>query len=284
MLRHTPMPSPLPPRDPEAFELHPAGPTLGTAVLLHGFTGTPYEVRPLADVLCAHGMHCVAPLLPGHGRVVSLLAQITAARLLDAAQDTLLTSSARGPVTLVGLSTGALIAAALAAAHPSHVNALILLTPALDLGPKGQLGIALARRGLGLLVPVIPKESPGGESGDPQGQANNPTYPVIPVAGLPALGDLQRAARAALPLVMAPTQVSIGARDGTVPPGTVDVVARLLSRAAAVEQHAYPHTQHLMLLDVERDAITADVVTFLRRMGVLPRRGTSPAATSQRDA
>lgn len=274
------MASPLPPSSPEAFELTAQGPRHGGALLFHGFTGTPYEVLPLAQALAREGLSCVGPLLPGHGRVPSLLAAMTADRLLDAATAGLLEQSRGGPVTLVGLSTGALIAAALAAAHPQRVNALVLLTPALDLGPKGQLGIALARRGLGLLVPVIPKEAPGGECGDPQGQANNPTYPVIPVAGLPALGDLQVAARAALPQVQAPTFVGIGALDRTVPPPTVDVVAGLLRRAAAVETRVYPHTWHLMLLDVERDLIARDVTRFLRRMGVLPR----PAVASHAGA
>ena len=37
------------------------------ALCLHGFTGTPYEVAPLARALAAAGFAVSAPLLAGHG-------------------------------------------------------------------------------------------------------------------------------------------------------------------------------------------------------------------------
>ena len=36
------------------------------ALLLHGLTGSPFELRPVADRLHAAGVRCVAPALPGH--------------------------------------------------------------------------------------------------------------------------------------------------------------------------------------------------------------------------
>ena len=87
---------------------------------------------------------------------------------------------------------------------------------------------------------------------------------MIPVGGLPALGDLQHAARAALPLIKAPTFVGHGALDGTVPVAQGARVARLLQRARGVESHVYSQTRHLMLLDTQRDELIADVLHFLR--------------------
>ena len=39
----------------------------GQALLIHGFTGIPNEVRPLAEVFGGLGFSVIAPLLPGHG-------------------------------------------------------------------------------------------------------------------------------------------------------------------------------------------------------------------------
>src|SRR4051794_41498192 len=40
-------------------------------LLLHGFTGTPQNVRPLADYLARRGLAVSAPRLPGHGTTVA---------------------------------------------------------------------------------------------------------------------------------------------------------------------------------------------------------------------
>src|SRR4051812_28032023 len=64
--------APLPPPRPrhpglpgaESFFL-PGGPT--GVLLLHGFTSSPAEVRPLGDFLAAQGYTVYSPLLAGHG-------------------------------------------------------------------------------------------------------------------------------------------------------------------------------------------------------------------------
>ncbi len=44
---------------------HPGGP--GGALVLHGFTGNPQSMRPIAEALAADGLAVELPLLPGHG-------------------------------------------------------------------------------------------------------------------------------------------------------------------------------------------------------------------------
>ncbi|MBI5496131.1 MAG: alpha/beta fold hydrolase [Deltaproteobacteria bacterium] len=267
------MPTPLPDRSAEPFDLLPAGRAEAPAALcVHGFSGSPYEVLPLAHHLRAEGWRAVGPLLPGHGRTPLELARTTGTDLLEGARAALWRLHAQeGPVTWVGLSTGALLGLILAAAHPEMIRALVLLAPALGLYPKARLGMALARRGLARLVPYVPKEAEGGDCGDPDGRAHNPTYPVIPVAALPALGELQQAAAAALSVVRAPAFVGHGALDGTIPPVCGRRVAEGLARAPAVESRVYARTRHLVLLDVERDAVMADVSAFLTRVGAAAR-------------
>jgi len=55
------MPSVLPPSSAAPFDLRPPDVRAGTALLFHGFTGTPYEVLPLAMHLSARGIRSVGP-------------------------------------------------------------------------------------------------------------------------------------------------------------------------------------------------------------------------------
>ena len=52
----------------EPISYHGAG-TAG-ALVVHGFTGSPFSVRGVADAMARSGLDVEAPLLPGHGTVV----------------------------------------------------------------------------------------------------------------------------------------------------------------------------------------------------------------------
>ncbi|MDF1522809.1 MAG: hypothetical protein P1P87_08325, partial [Trueperaceae bacterium] len=74
-----------------------------TAVLLHGFPGTPAEVRPLAAALVAVGWRVRAPLLPGFGSDYGTLRERRWTEWRDAVADALATAATSGgPVLAVG--------------------------------------------------------------------------------------------------------------------------------------------------------------------------------------
>jgi len=56
----------------EAIERAGHGPVV---VLVHGFTGSPWELEPLVDALAGAGYAVRAPLLPGHGESPAALAR-----------------------------------------------------------------------------------------------------------------------------------------------------------------------------------------------------------------
>lgn len=115
----TPLPS------ARAFTL-PGGPT--HALMLHGFMGTPGEMRPLADALASAGVTVRAPLLPGFGPDLERLRSITLDDWLRSAGDAWRETrhDARRTV-LVGFSMGGALATALAATDPP--DQLVLLAP-----------------------------------------------------------------------------------------------------------------------------------------------------------
>ena len=59
----------------QSFERAADSPS-GVALLLHGFPGTPAELRPLGEVLAAAGISARAPLLPGFGPAMHQLADV----------------------------------------------------------------------------------------------------------------------------------------------------------------------------------------------------------------
>ncbi|HZG85292.1 alpha/beta hydrolase [Paenibacillus sp.] len=95
-------------------------------LLLHGFTGGPYEVEPLARHLRACGWHCVAPTLPGHGESLRALKNVRYADWLAAASAAAESLIARtGPIDVVGFSMGGLLAAHIANRYPVRRVALL---------------------------------------------------------------------------------------------------------------------------------------------------------------
>jgi carboxylesterase len=110
----------------QAFDLPGTDPTV---LALHGFLGTPAELRPLARVLASRGAEVCAPLLPGFGADLARLPSVTAedwvGRGLALWRE--LRTRSHGSAVLLGFSMGAALALQVAAAEPPAK--LVLLAP-----------------------------------------------------------------------------------------------------------------------------------------------------------
>jgi len=97
-------------------------------LLIHGFPGTPAEMRPLAKAFSTLGWTTSAPLLPGFGPEVDTINDKSHADWLQALQISYAELRRHHRiVALLGLSMGGALALQLAAHHPPQ--ALILLSP-----------------------------------------------------------------------------------------------------------------------------------------------------------
>ena len=261
-LRRTPLPRPS-----EAlgrpFDL-PGGPD--AALLLHGLSGSPFEVRPLADRLYVEGVHCLGPLLAGHGSDPEELRSVAWTDWVEGAREHLFRLQGARRTLVVGCSMGALVALALAHDHPDRVDGLALLSPALRLTAAPALGGLLARRTpLGAVLPLLPKGA--SDVRDDEMRRLNPAMKSIPIS---AVGELQRLAAHVdrrLPGVVAPAIVIAGARDHTVRLSGARRIARRIGSAPArlvILKDSY----HLVGIDVERDLVADEVASFFARLPV----------------
>ena len=114
------------------FLLEPAAPPLGAILLVHGFTATPWEMRPLAEDLRAAGYTALAVRLPGHGTSAEDLRTRNYVDWLNAVVEGYrLLRGGHQKVFGIGMSTGGLLLALLASGAP--LTGLVLLSPYLRL-------------------------------------------------------------------------------------------------------------------------------------------------------
>ena len=250
------------PFDP--FDLRPAGPASGTVLLLHGFTGSPWDLRPLGEALRAAGYRASCPVLPGHGDAAGDISGVTELEWEECAEGALraLYAEEGGPVHLLGFSMGALLAVQLAAHHPARVRSLALFAPALRTQDRSVDWFRRLRLlPLEWLRPWVKKE--GTDIRDEATRAAAPLMPRWPLGWLRGFLRLQSRAWALAPTVRAPALLLAADRDAVVAlSGVRGLAARLPGTRRLVR---LPRSGHVIPQDLDADRAAAELVDFLRR-------------------
>jgi carboxylesterase len=242
--------------DPGPFEL-PGGPI--AALLIHGFTGSPPEMRPLGDYLSVSGITVSAPLLPGHGTTVEDLIQTRwedwygevelAFRALKRSHDR---------VFAAGLSLGSLLALHLAARE--EVAGVAALSPALTVR---DWRTALVRWGRHL-VKTVPKDPDPAHSDltDKEAFKRFWSYDEYPVAGAYQLQRLQKVVRAELQSIRAPALVAYSTRDMAIHPQSGPTLYRELG-SEDKDELVLHNSGHGIVLDVESPVVFERVRSWI---------------------
>jgi carboxylesterase len=254
-------------------------------LLLHGFTGSPYEQHLLAQHLHGQGYHCAVPLLAGHHDSLAALAATRWPDWLSSADAALhelwrkvLAEAGAVRLGVVGLSMGGLLALELARRYPpsgtgeprpERPEILCLSTMATPLFLQPWQMRAIRRLGrlserfpalAGLAVPKL--------FGADLRERNRPQPPLrpraMPLTGLYSLLDLMELVRGHLPEVKQPALLCHGVRDHTAPYASMAAIAAGLGTPPqALTCLALPQSYHLLPLDVERELVFAAVVEHL---------------------
>lgn len=242
------------------FEL-PGGPD--AVLLLHGLTGSTFEMHHLALRLAAAGHRCLAPLMAGHGGDPRDLVGIPWTEWVAKARRDLARLAGARRTFVAGCSMGALVACTLAHDHPEQVDGLLLLAPAMELKLLGRLGALLGQSGL-LWRAVVPKGS-GSDVRDEEMRRRNPCLAGVPLAAVAELGALAAHVDRAAPGVAAPALVIAGGQDHTVTLAGARRLARRLGSGPS-EVLVLPQSWHLVGVDVERERCADASLEFLERL------------------
>lgn len=235
-------------------------------LLIHGFTGSPWDLRPLGEELARRGYYVRAPRLPGHGSSPEAMLQVSRRDWEQATEDSLLSLRNFRQVFVAGLSMGALLGLLLAARHPERVHGLALMAPPVRFRePRLNLLRAFRRLPLlELLKPMLPKA--GTDIEDPQARDEAPVLPAFPSARLHDLWAVQDQARAAVPQVKSPVLIVVAEKDHVVDPRGARELARELTGAPLVRFIKLREGYHILPRDLDRALLVEEVGTFFDRL------------------
>ncbi len=222
-------------------------------LLIHGFTATTVEVRPLAEYFRRAGFSVAGPLLPGHNTSPEDLNQRRWQEWAAAADQAfqMLQSTCKS-VFVGGESLGGLLAFYLASLHPEAAGVLAY-SPALRV--KSIRRSRFAR----FFISIMAKRS-NGKSTEPlpwQG------YTAYPVKAAYQLYRLQQFIEPRLKLVAQPALIVQGEKDRTIDPNSSQIIFDAIS-SPRKELVWMKNSGHCIILDQEYEQVMTRSLSFVQ--------------------
>lgn len=226
-------------------------------VACHGFTGSPFSLRPFADHLVAAGLQVALPLLPGHGTTWPQLNRTTwhdwfaevdrAFRALRRECD---------EVFVVGLSMGGALALRLAEVHGADVRGLVLVNPSIATADKRYLALPVLSR--------VVRSIPGITDDIAKPGVTEHGYDRTPLRAVVSMTELWATVRADLARVDQPILMFRSVTDHVVDPTSARLIHHSVA-SAEITERPLTRSFHVATLDYEAEDIFAESVEFIRR-------------------
>jgi carboxylesterase len=234
----------------------PAGGPHGVLVL-HGFTGNPQSMRPLAEAFAAAGFAVELPLLPGHGTSLDDMQETGWPDWSAAADEAYGRLAARADkVVVAGLSMGGALTAWLGGRH-ADIAGFVFIN-ALATEPPGIRELVQSMIDAGETT----MDAIGSDIADPG--VSELSYPGTPLRPLASMFDAADELAGALAAITAPSLVFTSTQDHVVPITDSDVIAATVN--GPVERVTLDRSYHVATLDFDRPIIEEQSVAFARRV------------------
>jgi carboxylesterase len=228
-------------------------------LVLHGFTGNPQSVRPLADAFAAAGHGVEMPLLSGHGTKVENMLDTTWTDWSSDAEAAYQRLAARSEkVVVAGLSMGGSLTCWLATRHP-EIAGIICVNPATQAAAEVRGFIeALIADGQQVMAGL------GSDVADPDSPES--AYADTPLRPLVSMFEAANEIQPELVKIVCPLLLFTSPEDHVVPPGDSDFLAEQVS--GPVERISCDRSYHVATIDYDSDMIVERSLDFVARVAV----------------
>jgi carboxylesterase len=225
-------------------------------VLIHGFTGSPKEMRLMGEALNQRGLTVLGIRLAGHATQPDDLIRTRWWDWLASVEDGInLLSKSCDRIFYAGLSLGGVLALT-AASHIPPTGVIAMSAPySVDSRIK-------YLRIIGFFVPRIKKEAP--QEKDEEIRHQHVDYPYYPTRSLLELQNAIIAMRHSIDKISAPVLLINSKSDPVVPIAHADKIKALLT-TANVEQVVLENSGHVITEDIEREIVFESAFQFIQK-------------------
>jgi carboxylesterase len=228
------------------------------ALCLHGFTGNPTSMRPVAKAFAAAGFAVELPRLPGHGTTIEDMITTGWADWTAAAEDAYQRLAARcQQVVVAGLSMGGSLTIWLATRHP-EIAGIVCINAATQ--PQADEILDMVR---GMVAEGEDRIAGiGSDIADPD--AVESAYEAAPLVPLLSLMDGLAALQPDLGAIACPVLIMTSPNDHVVEPANSDHLAAAV--AGPVERVTLERSYHVATLDYDGQLVCREAVAFAQKV------------------
>lgn len=251
----------IPTAEPFLFLGEPSKPA---CLLIHGFTGTPKEMRWMGEFLNHNGYTCLGIRLTGHATDPEDMIRSNWTDWTASVEDGYsLLQSFTSNIFLIGLSMGGALSL-LMSARLDVMGVVAMSTPyRLPDDPRLRHIDWIAR-----MIPYMPKsnEEPGSSWVDKEAWKDHISYPQNPVRSVGQLNQLLGVMRTALPNLRLPILLMHSKDDDYVLPENMELLYTNLVNASDKTKLYVSGSGHVVVRDAARQQVFQSALEFIQRI------------------
>jgi len=254
-MSETKQPSIIPGAEP--FRLKAKGPKV---LLIHGFTASPTEVRPIGDYLHKRKCDIYSVLLPGHGTTPEDLQTKKVTDWKNAIKEVIIENN--GFDFIIGFSTGALLAAQAAVDFEKDLKGVVLISSFIKIQPKILSRVAFLFPFIKYFKPYFSKSAASEQFFKDNKLISYMKYPMSAVHEIVKLSKYTQ--RKVFSKITVPTLIIQGEKDDRVDPEGYKILQKLIPTKDK-ELVLLPNSQHIVSVGPDKELLFDSIYQFIKK-------------------